>query len=118
MIDFVLTVRGGLAGIRGDHPLVIHALLNIWMLVHQCYSSLSPRTRPFQLTVIGTRSQVQVHGHTARTARYSINIETNLERVAIRRQECGAVDLGADRCCGEEAGEVLEVPYVMRALCL
>lgn len=58
-----LTIRRHLVRFSGDHPVHVHLLSDVRLLIHQGHRRHLPRTRPFELVVVGAWGQVEVGGH-------------------------------------------------------
>lgn len=113
---FNLTISGGLGWICSDHPQAVHAFLDVWSLVHHLHGSLSPRTRPFEMLIMRSGSQVEVDCHFIRAVLLAVNVQANLKRVTFPGHEGRTEDLGTYWGCIQKVGKVKNTPSVVRTL--
>lgn len=52
-LNSTLTIRRHLVGVSGDHPVHVHLLSDVRLLIHQRHRRHLPRTRPFEQVVVG-----------------------------------------------------------------
>lgn len=105
-------------GISGHATLVVHALLNVWVLVHQHHSHLFPWAGPYLACFSFKSYKVSVDCDLPRIAFYSIWEQLHLERVPLLRSKWWTVDR---LLCGggsHQFTEVLYTPHELWAGCL
>ena len=102
-------------GVSGDTALVRHALLDVWVLVHQHHGDLFPGAWPCLSGVTFTGHQMSVGRQLTRVVCLTAGVEPHLEGVTLLWGERGAEDRCVCRGLIHDITEVLHSPYKLWA---